>query len=409
MTALPSLADTDWLKAPGLQCVFRAIASAGGEARVAGGAVRNALLGEAVADIDVATTLKPDEIMAAGKAAGLGVHPTGIDHGTVTLTHHGVPYEVTTLRVDTETFGRRARVAFTSDWESDARRRDFTMNALYCDDQGKIYDFVDGYTDILNRRVRFIDDPAARIREDYLRILRFFRFHARYGGGSPDREGLRACIRFRRGLDHLSRERIRAELFKLLVAPGAVKTLSIMAAKGILRHIIPHTDQFAALAHMARVDAVNGLVPDALCRLALLAQYPDELKEGLKLSNEENRRLAQMTKEIVVSPALRPNERRAMLYALGVQDWTDAVRLSWARSRARAGNGEWQALLQLPGQWPIPRFPVQGGDLLRRGIPAGPALGERLRQIEDWWIATDFRADKDELLARFVPREGQIS
>src|SRR4029079_4341621 len=187
MKTLPSLAREAWLTDAALRRVFAALAAAGGEARGAGGAVRNTLLGEPVSDIDIAPTLTPDRIMAAGKMAGLGVHPTGIDHGTITLVAGGKPFEVTTLRIDVETFGRKARVAFPDDWEADARRRDFTMNALYCSSDGKIYDPAKGYEDILRKRVRFVGDPAERTKEDALRILRFFRFHARYGEGAPDR------------------------------------------------------------------------------------------------------------------------------------------------------------------------------------------------------------------------------
>jgi poly(A) polymerase len=407
MIKLPSLANEPWLKESGLSRVFEAISAKGGDARIAGGAVRNSLFGEPVADLDIATTLLPDEIMEAGTAAGLGVHPTGIDHGTVTLTCEGKPYEVTTLRIDSETFGRRARVEFTSNWEADARRRDFTVNALYCDRHGKIHDFVDGYRDILKKRIRFIDDPEARIKEDYLRILRFFRFHAHYGTGGPDRAGLAACVKLRRGLDHLSAERIRQELFKLLVAPRAVPTLRVMAKTGVLEHILPFTDQFAVLARMVKIDARQSLVPDALVRLMVIATEAERLKTRLKLSNEEGKRIAGMMTGPAPTPRLRGQERRAILYQVGKQAWRDCVRLAWARSGAKSDDRNWRELLQLPERWPIPVLPVHGRDLMRRGHAAGPEIGELLRRIEDWWIASDFRPDKNELLAKFASQEGK--
>ena len=406
MMPLPSLADALWLNEPGLRRVFAAIASAGGEARVAGGAVRNALLGEAVADIDVATTLLPDQIMKAGKKAGLGVHPTGIDHGTVTLTCDGIPYEVTALRVDAETFGRKARVAFTSDWEKDARRRDFTVNALYCDADGKIFDFVEGYRDILRKRIKFIDDPQARIKEDYLRILRFFRFHARYGAGAPDSPGLAACMKLKTGLDHLSAERIHQELFKLLVAPRVVPTLRVMATNDILRHVIPYKDQFSALARMTKIDSANDLAPDALCRIVLIAAEPEKLKVLLKLSNDEDKRITGMAAATALSPKLWEREQRVILYQTGVQGWLDSVRLAWARSGAKPDDTDWNLMMKLPERGPIPTLPVNGRHLMNLGVPAGPELGEMLRCIEDWWIAADFKPDKKELLAKFAGPKG---
>ncbi len=220
MTKLPSLARARWLKEPSLQRVFALVAGAGGEARVAGGAVRNALLGEPIGDIDIATTLAPQDIMTAFKAAGLSVHPTGIEHGTVTAVIDHKPYEITTLRRDVQTDGRHAVVAFTDNWKEDALRRDFTINALYCDGAGKIHDYVDGYGDIRRKRIIFVGTPAARIKEDNLRILRFFRFLAAYEKMTPDSASLAACVRLKKGLLGLSAERIAREMFKLLVGPN---------------------------------------------------------------------------------------------------------------------------------------------------------------------------------------------
>ncbi|PZF78434.1 CCA tRNA nucleotidyltransferase [Aestuariivirga litoralis] len=391
MSKLPSLAAAAWLNEPALQRLFAVLAAAGGEGRVAGGAVRNALLGEAVTEVDVATTLSPEQVTEACTAAGMGVHPTGIDHGTVTVVVEHHPFEVTTLRHDVETDGRRAKVTFTDDWEADAQRRDFTMNALYCDAQGRIYDFVDGRADVEARRVIFVGDPEQRITEDYLRILRFFRFHARYGHGAPDAAGLQACTRLRSGLDGLSAERIRQEMFKLMAAPGAVPTLQLMAAQGILSHLLPYTDDWRVLAR---------LPPDPVLRLAALASDPASMKSRWRLSNEEGARLRNTIAHVPPSPALRPREQRAILYQLGPGTWCDLVRLAWARSDASLEDAGWQALLDLPLRWNIPVLPVTGHDLIAAGVSPGPEIGVMLRSLEDWWVASDFQPSRDELLKR---------
>lgn len=391
MNRLPSLARARWLQEPELKRIFAAIAAAGGEARVAGGAVRNALLGQPIADIDLATTLAPEAVTAACTKAGLKVHPTGIDHGTVTVVAGKRAFEVTTLRHDVETDGRRARVAFTGDWQADARRRDFTVNALYCDQRGKIYDVTDGYRDILRKRIRFVGRAEQRIAEDYLRILRFFRFHAQIGKGAPDKAGLAACVRLRKGLDRLSAERIRQELLKLLAAPGAVATLRLMATRGILEHIVPHTEEWRVLVR---------LPPDPILRLCAIAAEPDGLKERLRLSNREAERIAALAATPALSPKLREAERRAMLYGMGAEAWCDAVRLAWARSRAPITDRGWHRLLSLAKRWPVPVFPVTGRDLTGRGMKPGPELGAVLRRLEDWWIASEFKPGKDAILAR---------
>lgn len=387
---LPSLAGEAWLCEPRLQDVLRVL-NIDGETRVAGGAVRNALLGVAVADVDLATTLTPQQVMVAAKAAGFGVHPTGIEHGTVTVTHNRAAFEVTTLRKDMETDGRHAVVSFTDDWVADAMRRDFTMNAMYCDATGKIYDYTEGYADIRKRRVRFVGSPAQRIREDNLRILRFFRFHAHYGRGKPDEAGFKACVRLKSGLKTLSVERVRQELVKLLVGAHAVKVLKLMAEEGILKIILPHTEEWRVLCR---------LPVDAVLRLFVLAKSPLALKERLRLSNAEAMRLHSLADAPVLSPALTPVERRRMLYHLRAAVWRDAVRLNWARSRAKMDDGLWQELLDLPAQWTAPVLPVKGADLLAAGLAPGPLLGQVLSKLEDWWVASDFAPAKDDLLAR---------
>jgi poly(A) polymerase len=378
---LPSLARAAWLRDPALRGVLKALVEAGGEARIAGGAVRNALIGEPVADIDIATTLPPDQVMKAGEAAGLGVHPTGIEHGTVMLVASGHLFEVTTLRIDVETFGRKARVAFIDDWRADAERRDFTINALYCSPEGKIFDPVNGYEDILKRRIKFVGDPEARIKEDYLRILRYFRFQAR-------------------GLDQLSGERIRQELFKLMLARRAAPVLWLMAQTGVLKQLFDHAEDLQPVARMAKADLYLGLAPDPLLRLALLAVDALSLRERLKLTNIETERLRALSRGPELQPKLSPEKRRALLYRMGEQAYCDAVRLAWARSGASVNNKGWRGLLAAADGWQRPQFPLSGNDLINRGIEPGPKLGETLRQLEDRWVASDFTDDKDALLAR---------
>ena len=393
MTKLPTLSDAPWLTEPALQRLFAALAAAGGEGRVAGGAVRNALLGEAVTEVDVATTLSPEQVTVACAAAGMGVHPTGIEHGTVTVVVDHHPFEVTTLRHDVETDGRRAKVKFTDDWEADAQRRDFTMNALYCDARGTVHDFVNGWPDVQRRRVIFVGDPASRITEDYLRILRFFRFHARYGHGAPDAAGLAACAAMKAGLDGLSAERIRQEMFKLMVAPGAVETLRLMAEQGILSHLLPYTEDWRVLAR---------LPPDPVLRLAVLAQDPPAMPERWRLSNHEARRLEAIVSLLPPTPALRPQEQRVILFQHGAEAWRDLVHLAWARSDAAPEDAAWQDLLDLPDRWPIPCLPVAGRDLLAAGMSPGPEIGVMLKKLEDWWVASDFQPTRDELLKRLT-------
>ena len=292
------LNNAEWLTKGALPQLLAMLNREGEEARVIGGTVRNALLDMPAGDIDVATTALPETVIARVAAQGFKAVPTGIEHGTVTVVVQGHPFEVTTLREDVETFGRKAKVAFGRDWRRDAERRDFTMNALSVGPDGAIYDYVDGLADLDARRVRFIGDPATRIAEDYLRILRFFRFHAAYGHGPPDAPGLAACIAGRDGLDQLSRERVRMELLKLLAAPRAAATLAIMAEAGILVDVLAGVPLIAAFADMVAVEAVVGVASDPIRRLGALAVFvcedAERLSERLRLSNAEHDRLRAM-------------------------------------------------------------------------------------------------------------------
>jgi poly(A) polymerase len=368
------------------------------EARVVGGAVRNALLGIPHGDVDIATTALPAEVMRRAAAAGFKPVPTGVAHGTVTVVIEGRPFEVTTLREDVETFGRHATVRFGRDWARDAERRDFTMNALSLSPDGVAHDYVGGLADLRARRVRFIGDAATRIAEDYLRILRFFRFHAFYGDGHPDAEGLHAAIVARAGLAQLSRERVRMELLKLLLAPRAVPALAVMAESGLLGPVLGGVPYLASFANMGKVEAACGLWPDATRRLAALGVWIPEdaerLWQRLRLTNAEHARLAVMAADWWrVSPAIG-DAARALIYRIGPQGFAERVLLAWSRSDAAASNEAWRDLALLPQRWSAPAFPLRAADFIARGVEKGPALGAALARAEEAWIAAGFPSDK---------------
>ena len=400
--ATQRLGDVAWLSDPPVRRALGLLNGDGEEARVVGGAARNALMGLPLSDIDIATTAVPDEVIRRAAAAGLKAVPTGIDHGTITLVIDGAPFEVTTLREDVETFGRKAIVAFGRDWRVDAERRDFTMNALSISPDGMVHDYVGGLDDLRDRRVRFIGDPARRIAEDYLRILRFFRFQASYAGGAPDAAGLHACIVARDRLRTLSRERVRGELVKLLVAPYAVPTLTVMAETGFVELLLGGVPQLASFAAMVEVEAAAALAPDPVRRLGALGLFTVEdaarLRDRLRLFNAEHERLVAMVERWWrVSPTHGEAEARALLYRLGPVRFADRVLLAWSRSRAGAADPTWQALATLPARWTPPRFPLRAADLMSRGLARGPALGTALRAAEEAWIAAGFPSDRETL------------
>ncbi len=387
--------DAPWLTRGSLARLLAVLDRDGEEARVVGGAVRNALLGHPPGDIDIATTAVPEEVVRRVKAAGFKPVPTGIEHGTVTVVIDAQPFEVTTLREDVETFGRRAKVAFGRDWKTDAERRDFTMNALSISPDGAVHDYVGGLADLRARRVRFIGDPAQRIEEDYLRILRFFRFHAAYGHGAPDAAGLHACIVARGGLDRLSRERVRMELLKLLLAPHAVATLAVMAESGLLGPILGSVPFLASCANMIKVEAALGVEPDPIRRLGALGVWivedAERLWQRLRLSNVEHARLDSMADRWW---RMTPGDgAQALLYRLGPQRFVDRGLLAWARSSAGAADRAWRELTSLPSRWRAPGLPIKAADLMARGVARGPQLGAAMRAAEDAWIAAGFPTD----------------
>lgn len=390
--------DAAWLGEAPLREVLAALDGEGEEARVVGGAVRNTLLGEPHGDIDIATTALPAEVVRRVEAAGLKAVPTGIEHGTITVIAGGRPFEVTTLREDIETFGRHAKVAFGRDWRRDAQRRDFTMNALSVDPGGMLYDYVDGLADLKARRVRFIGDAGTRIAEDYLRILRFFRFHAVYGRGVPDPTGVHACIAGRAGLEQLSRERIRMEMLKLLLAEHAVPTLAVMTEAGLLEIVLGGVPQLASASNMIKLEHALTLKPDAVRRLGALGvsvvEDAERLRERLRLANAEYERIRAMADRWWrITSSWDERQARALLYELRPERFTDRVLLAWSHSPEGAADARWRTLATLTERWMAPVFPLKAADFITRGVAKGPRLGEVMRAAEAAWIAADFPRD----------------
>jgi poly(A) polymerase len=403
MSAEPILAGAPWLTAGGTARVLQLLNADGEEARVVGGTVRNALLGLPPGDMDVATTALPEEVVRRAKAAGIKCVPTGIDHGTLTLVIDGAPYEITTLREDTETFGRKAKVAFGRDWVKDAERRDFTMNGLSVDANGVVYDYVGGIADARARRVRFIGAPDQRIAEDYLRILRFFRIHAAFGAGEPDRDGYLACIRGRAGLATLSAERVRMEMLKLLVAQGASAAALAMVDAGLLQAMIGGVAYTGPLEAMIAIERTLGLTTSPTRRLAALTVAVTEdakrVATRLRLSNAEAKALDAMGHRWWRFAAMDEARARRLLYRLGPERYHDRVLLAWARSGVDAHSSRWRELAELPQRWTAPKFPLKATDFLARGMAEGPALGHVLTLAEDAWLAADFPLEQAALAA----------
>jgi poly(A) polymerase len=390
-----------WMTSPETRAVLDAL----GEARFVGGVVRNALLGRDVSDIDIATPLAPDEVTKKLEAAKLKAVPTGIEHGTITAISHGRPYEVTTLRRDVSTDGRRAVVAFTQDWAEDAQRRDFTMNALYADAKGEVFDTVGGIADLKAGRVRFVGDPAMRIREDYLRILRLFRFHAWYGKGELDKTGLQAAAAGKAGLQKLSGERIAKEMVQLLMAEDPVPVLRSMAATGILSEILPGELNIPRLERLVAIDANNFFAPDSTLRLAALlpdrAAAANGIADRWKLSNADRDRLIDLagnTDKIVSYLSIR--EVRKLLYKLETARFKDRIFLKWAEDPKETNFIQWRALLAMADAWQRPKFPLDGGNVMAAGVPQGPLIGKILGEVEEWWIDSDFIEDEFSLAER---------
>ena len=394
------LPDKSWLETPGLRAVFNALANEG-ETRAVGGCVRNALLGEPIGDVDLATTLRPKDVIACAEAAGLRAVPTGLDHGTVTVIAAGTGYEVTTLRADAETHGRHATVAFHSDWEADAGRRDFTMNALYASRDGTLHDPLRGYADLMARQVRFIGDPVARIREDYLRILRFFRFFAWYGKGAPDEAALKACHAERAGLRNLSRERIGMEVIRVLAAPDPVMALSAMAGAGVSASVFDGDTEPAGVGRLVALERATGRAPDPLLRLAALLGAEvnaNILQERLRLSRDQTEQLKGLADHHFKAIPNRRMIERAVLNR-GNRAAADLLLLSWVFSGETPEHRCWRSAFEIARDWQAPHFPLTGDDLIRAGMSPGPQVGEALWKAKEAWIESGYTLVREELLS----------
>lgn len=377
-----------WLFAPHPQQLFAVFAAAGAEARVVGGAVRNSLLGVPVGDIDLAVNRLPEEAEAILLRAGIKVVRTGFAHGTITAVLSGQGYEITSLRRDVTTDGRRATVAFTDDWAADAARRDFTVNALYADASGALYDYHDGRADALNGRIRFIGDPAARIAEDYLRILRFFRFIAYYGRDAVDADGLAACAVAAPLIATLSRERVTQEWHKILLAAQPVPVLALMQAQGILGQVVPLS---LALERLSALLALpEGADTGFALRFAALLPGREQwlapvLATALRLSNAELQHVIALGQTKL---AVNATNISAILYRQGAAYARDRVLLQAAEGLESA------ALLKRIASWPSPRFPLSGQDGIDLGLTPSSELGALLHIMEDWWLAADCAPDR---------------
>jgi poly(A) polymerase len=385
-----------WLAEPETRTVMEAL----GHGRFVGGAVRNALLGAPVVDIDIAVPVPPEESMKLLEAAGIKAIPTGFDHGTVTAIKNDKIFEITSLRRDVATDGRHAVVAYTTRWEEDAARRDFTINALYATADGEIFDYNGGLEDLAAGRVRFVGDAKARIAEDYLRILRLFRFHAWYGKGDMDTEALRAAAEAKAGLRQLSGERIAKELLRLLECANPAPVLRTMAAAGVLPELLSFALTLPRLERLARIDAESRFPPDPLLRLAALLPQDvaaaRDVGERLKLSGGGRARLEELAG---AEPLSQPSalEVRRLLYRDGAPDFKDQVRLAWAASPPDSSAIPWRMLLKVADGWRKPHFPLTGHDVMLAGVKEGPLVGKVLAEVEDWWIENDFPDDQPAL------------
>ncbi|MBL4907019.1 MAG: CCA tRNA nucleotidyltransferase [Sneathiella sp.] len=386
-----------WISYPETRRLFSEVEKADGKCRFVGGCVRDALLGNTSDDLDICTDLLPEKILETLEPAGIKVVPTGIKHGTVTAFMGKRKFEITTLRTDTKTYGRHADVSYTKNWETDAARRDFTINALSMDLSGELYDFFSGVEDLAAGRVRFIGEADDRIEEDRLRVLRFFRFFSRYGKGDPDKDALAACEKAASTLDILSAERVSKELFLLLEHPAPLKSLNLMKNTGILSALFNQKITLDLVTNMLALPVQT--MP--INRLGALLQgkidWAVDFAQDLRLSAKAKERLVSMCEEIF-SSELSKHEQKERLYRHGKQMFEDQVLMSWAGDPARLN---YQKYLELADRWAIPQFPVLGRDLLDLGMKPGPDLGLQLKKLETQWIGSGFSLNKTQLLACF--------
>ena len=403
------------MTAPQTMAVVAALTAAGADVRFVGGCVRDAVCGRPVRDIDIATPDPPERVVELLERAGLGVVPTGIDHGTVTALSGGRFFEVTSLRIDVETDGRRARVAFTNDWVADAARRDFTINTLSSTLDGDVYDPFSGLDDLGRGLVRFVGNARERIGEDVLRLLRFFRFFAHYGRPPPDTAALAACRALAPELPRLSGERVRGEMLRILSAPEPADVIVLMRGEQVLDHVLPEAGDVGRLRMMgwleSRAIKMPSVGPDAHRRLAALletdAAGAEKVAARWRLSNAETARLTALTgAPIAFEDGLGEDDARRALRTLGADLFRDLVLLDWAGVLAvdprqpRARTGAWTGYLEAAEAWLPVDFPLKGRDVLALGIPAGPEVGRLLGAAEAWWEEGASRADRDACLAK---------
>jgi poly(A) polymerase len=397
-----SLGERHWMTTPATIAVLDALEAEGGPdcARFVGGCVRNTLVGRPVDDLDIATILTPDRVTKALKKAGIRAVPTGIEHGTVTAVSKHVPHEITTLRRDVSTDGRRATVAFTTDWNEDAQRRDFTLNALYARRDGSIFDPTGhGVADTKSGRIVFVGDPEQRLVEDHLRNLRYFRFYAWFGKGKPDPAAVAACAKLKDSIDALAVERISKELLKLLAADDPRAAVRLMAETGVLDVVLKLPVNLARFEALVDIELDQLFECDPVLRLAAL--LPDDqvaalaLATRLRLSNlDRDRIVAALAPTPVLKSWMSPREIRRDIYRSGQALFRDRAKLAWAASARTAATMQWRGLIALAEGWTPPQLPLTGQDILAAGVPRGPLVGQVMQEVEAWWIDHDFLDDK---------------
>ncbi|VAX06143.1 CCA tRNA nucleotidyltransferase [hydrothermal vent metagenome] len=394
--------DHPWMNKPSLVKLFNILNHDGLNARMVGGCVRDALLGRKIIDIDMACSLRPEESMKRLEKAGVKVVPTGLKHGTITAVVDKQNFEITALRRDEETYGRGAKVVYIDDWQEDSLRRDFTINALYLDLDGSLYDPCGGLRDIAARRVRFIGDADQRIHEDGLRILRFFRFAAQIGQGEMDSAGLAACLKNKSLIDNLSGERLAQEIFKILESDTLLPVIKVMNEGGILDKVIPNHENIENLNAYVRVEKNLGKC-NILARLSCLLRRDNKaietINRHLKLSNKQVKVLKKYANhDISLQTDMSQKDIRRVIYHHGRDIFIFATLQSWADETLGKDHGEWRKILAYGEAWPIPTFPVQGKDLMARGLKSGAEIGRKLRALELEWVQNDFHLTREEIL-----------
>jgi poly(A) polymerase len=413
--AIGRLAPQPWMTSPETKSLFEALEAGGKQARFIGGCVRNAIFSIPVKDIDIATPEPPQKVMELLEAANINAIPTALKYGTVTAIINSIHYEITTLRIDVENHGRQATIAYTDDWVADAQRRDFTINTISSTIDGDIFDPLTGMDDLKQRWVRFVGSARERIEEDLLRLLRFFRFQATFGGSSLDQDAISACRFLAPRLRELSAERIQSELFKILEAPNPANTMVLMNSELVLKHVLPEAKNFERLRMLTWLETnfinTETIKPDKLRRLAAMLNTEKTghtaLTNRLRLSKKQCSRLATMTNSSLYPvPELNHLNRHQALYDFGVDNFRDLVLLSWAQEKTielhqpPQRTKDWLGLINEVDTWQKPTFPIKGRDAKKLGLKQGPAVGEAIKRVEAWWRDGDFKADKKQCMSQ---------